>query len=126
MSKNKCPCGYIILADTEDWETPLCFSCYFELTKKTKDYQQLQSKHTALLEQVEKLVDRLKNSTYFQNGAKNYLEHHENCNIEDYDMPDDEACMCGLDNFSQDNHVSVCISKQAILEYEAFKKEQGL
>jgi hypothetical protein len=24
----KCPCGGVILADTEDWDTPLCYECY--------------------------------------------------------------------------------------------------
>ncbi len=23
-----CPCGAIILADTEDWDTPLCYECW--------------------------------------------------------------------------------------------------
>ncbi len=26
--KDRCPCGGIILADTEDWETPLCYECW--------------------------------------------------------------------------------------------------
>lgn len=25
--KDRCPCGGIILADTEDWSTPLCYEC---------------------------------------------------------------------------------------------------
>jgi len=31
MSDDRCPCGGIILADTEDWKTPLCYSCYTDL-----------------------------------------------------------------------------------------------
>ena len=26
-----CKCGGIILADTEDWDTPLCSECYFSI-----------------------------------------------------------------------------------------------
>lgn len=29
----KCPCGGIILADTEDWDTPLCHECWVPLTR---------------------------------------------------------------------------------------------
>ena len=25
---DRCPCGGIILADTEDWAVPLCYNCY--------------------------------------------------------------------------------------------------
>lgn len=25
---DRCPCGAIILADTEDWDIPLCYECY--------------------------------------------------------------------------------------------------
>jgi hypothetical protein len=28
MNQQWCPCGGIILADTEDWEIPLCYECY--------------------------------------------------------------------------------------------------
>ena len=27
---DRCPCGGIIYADTEEWETPLCYSCFYE------------------------------------------------------------------------------------------------
>jgi len=27
---DRCPCGGIILADTEDWIIPLCHDCYVE------------------------------------------------------------------------------------------------
>lgn len=29
--KDRCPCGGIILADTEDWETPICHHCWVPL-----------------------------------------------------------------------------------------------
>jgi len=32
MRKHFCPCGGVILADTEDWPIPMCFNC-FEHTK---------------------------------------------------------------------------------------------
>jgi len=25
---DRCPCGGIILADTEDWKVPLCYECF--------------------------------------------------------------------------------------------------
>ena len=28
---DRCPCGGIILADTEDWNVPVCYDCYVEL-----------------------------------------------------------------------------------------------
>lgn len=28
-----CPCGGVILADTEDWKTPLCHDCWVPLTR---------------------------------------------------------------------------------------------
>lgn len=31
MNQDKCPCGGIILADTENWKTPLCYTCYTDL-----------------------------------------------------------------------------------------------
>lgn len=32
-----CPCGGTILADTEDWKTPLCDECYCEMGEPAKD-----------------------------------------------------------------------------------------
>jgi len=29
--EDRCPCGGVILADTEDWKIPLCYSCWHEL-----------------------------------------------------------------------------------------------
>lgn len=28
---SNCPCGGVILADTENWKTPLCYACYTDL-----------------------------------------------------------------------------------------------
>lgn len=28
MASDRCPCGGVILADTEDWDIPLCYECY--------------------------------------------------------------------------------------------------
>lgn len=30
--ENRCPCGAVIFADTEEWEVPLCYNCYEEKT----------------------------------------------------------------------------------------------
>lgn len=34
MNENSCPCGQVILADTEDWGVPLCYDCYLDLGKE--------------------------------------------------------------------------------------------
>lgn len=88
MSKDKCPCGYIILADTEDWETPLCFSCYFELTKKTKDYQSLQSKLSELEEQAQalvKIVEHTKNLSVLPDNLQKELSMKARQALEAYE-----------------------------------------
>lgn len=38
VNQKYCPCGGIILADTEEWEIPLCYSCFrkYELTPNEK------------------------------------------------------------------------------------------
>lgn len=28
MDRDRCPCGGVIFADTEDWEIPFCYNCY--------------------------------------------------------------------------------------------------
>ena len=33
MIPDKCPCGDVIYANTEDWDTPLCYECYIENQK---------------------------------------------------------------------------------------------
>lgn len=33
--KDRCPCGGVILADTEDWPTPLCYECAETPLKET-------------------------------------------------------------------------------------------
>ena len=32
-----CPCGGIILADTEDWKTPRCYECWEKLGSPEKE-----------------------------------------------------------------------------------------
>lgn len=32
-SEKHCPCGGVILADTEDWKVPLCHECWLPLTR---------------------------------------------------------------------------------------------
>lgn len=37
MIDDRCPCGGIILADTEDWKVPLCYECYVDIGEPAKD-----------------------------------------------------------------------------------------
>lgn len=69
-------------------------------------------------EGVVKVVRRLKASMYYQEKLKFYLEHNSTCNIEDYDMPEDEACMCGLDAIAHDNHLAIEIGAEALKPFE--------
>jgi hypothetical protein len=32
-----CPCGGIILADTEDWNIPRCYECYLAMGEPQKE-----------------------------------------------------------------------------------------
>lgn len=57
MSEERCLCGGVILADTEDWETPLCYSCFIDTVKKVKDYKKLESKLSIAVEALEKISD---------------------------------------------------------------------
>ena len=34
--ESRCPCGGIILADTDDWKIPLCYDCWYQLQKKNE------------------------------------------------------------------------------------------
>lgn len=55
-TKDRCPCGGIILADTEEWPTPLCYTCYLPSEKVTP----------AILSEEEKLrINSLRNSKWF-------------------------------------------------------------
>jgi len=49
MKKDRCPCGGIILADTEDWAVPLCYSCF---VKFCEDARELQTENIRLKQQV--------------------------------------------------------------------------
>lgn len=40
---DRCPCGGTILADTEDWKTPLCNECYIEIGKPEFDPEESKS-----------------------------------------------------------------------------------
>lgn len=37
----RCACGGVILADTEDWKSPLCNSCYEDLGQPATDPEQI-------------------------------------------------------------------------------------
>ena len=34
--QTQCPCGGVILADTEDWPIPMCHECYEEIYRQYK------------------------------------------------------------------------------------------
>lgn len=36
MENERCSCGHVILADTEDWATPLCYGCYTD--RRVEEY----------------------------------------------------------------------------------------
>ena len=76
-NKDRCPCGGIILADTEDWSTPLCYSCFYELTIKTKDMQKLQKQNEKLKTALE--LYAMTNETFPEYGelARDILKEIE-------------------------------------------------
>jgi hypothetical protein len=37
MTADRCPCGGIVLADTEDWKIPRCNECYEKMGEPKKD-----------------------------------------------------------------------------------------
>ena len=55
----RCPCGGIILADTEDWKTPLCYSCYSDLLEINESAKMvinaLKSENSKLREALERI-----------------------------------------------------------------------
>lgn len=55
---DRCPCGGIILADSEDWKTPLCYECY------PKEYDQLKAS----------LIDAVKALEFFVIGNYSIME----------------------------------------------------
>ena len=65
---DRCPCGGIILADTEDWKIPLCHSCWHDigepsfepkhdsttlaLAKRTEEMWKARAKYDRLMQQA--------------------------------------------------------------------------
>ena len=72
---DRCPCGGIILADTEDWKIPLCHSCWHDigepsfepkhdsttlaLAKRTEEMWKARAKYDRLMQQAQKMREAL-------------------------------------------------------------------
>lgn len=67
-------------------------------------------------ELVGRLGEVINNSIHFQEKAKNFISHYDDCNALTDEMPDDESCQCGMDMFAHDNHVSITIARAALKE----------
>lgn len=65
-----CPCGNAVVADTEDWETPLCYECWLDTPEgaaenyanqfakwPSKRWKELKAEFLKRLESVEKDID---------------------------------------------------------------------
>lgn len=40
---DRCPCGDVIYANTEDWDIPVCYECYVKMNEKLKPCEYCQS-----------------------------------------------------------------------------------
>ena len=72
---DRCPCGGIMLADTEDWKIPLCHSCWHDigepsfepkhdsttlaLAKRTEEMWKARAKYDRLMQQAQKMREAL-------------------------------------------------------------------
>ena len=73
---DRCPCGGIMLADTEDWKIPLCHSCWHDigepsfepkhdsttlaLAKRTEEMWKARAKYDRLMQQALAMREALK------------------------------------------------------------------
>ena len=55
MKQIFCPCGGVILADTEDWETPLCVECWIPLRFIRLDIPKLVAENARLRGELKRL-----------------------------------------------------------------------
>lgn len=65
-----CPCGGIILADTEDWAVPLCYSCF------PKEYEYIRAHNDELKEWF---MDALGQGCGIYNREKDRMEYDHMC-----------------------------------------------
>jgi len=77
--KDRCPCGGVILADTEDWATPLCYGCYpKDLVDKI---EKLNSHHMKMMEKQTRIsahfFDKLKTKDAVIEKLKGALKVYE-------------------------------------------------
>ena len=85
------------------------------------------SAYQAALDEIEKLRERVENAIYYQEKAKNFISHYEDCDAitnPDFDS-DGVSCECGMDSFAHDNYLSIEFSKIVLQKSEArFPKEE--
>lgn len=62
--QDRCPCGGIILADTENWHVPLCYECYCSLSKASEpwagDTEQKIDDNYYLVLKLQRQIDELR------------------------------------------------------------------
>lgn len=76
--------------------------------------KQIEDEKDALKSRIERLESRLKMAIYFQEKAKSFFSHYEDCDALTGEQEDGESCLCGLDAFAHDNYISIVFSKAAL------------
>lgn len=71
---------------------------------------------------VEDLIKRLNNALWFQEKAKEFISHFDDCNALTDELEDDEPCICGMDKFAHDNFLSIQITNTALTLYNQSKE----
>lgn len=90
-------------------------------------FYQMNRDYQAALDEIEKLRERVENAIYYQEKAKNFISHYEDCDaLTNPDFySDGVSCECGMDSFAHDNYLSIEFSKAVLKESEArFPKEE--
>lgn len=89
-------------------------------TKNTQSVVE-HSAYQAALDEIEKLRERVENAIYYQEKAKNFISHYEDCDAltnPDFDS-DGVSCECGMDSFAHSNYLSIEFSKIVLRKSEA-------
>jgi len=70
----------------------------------------------AVSEREKKLVEALKTAISYQEKAKSFISHFDDCNaLIDEEL--EEPCECGADTFSHDNYIAICLANEALKEH---------